>query len=86
MFSVSIRQKNINISDMEELLGRIDNYLDIQNKKERISESIYISSDIKEVIELVKKSEDRDKVLSLLDEDVRNKIEKLIEGGLLWAN
>lgn len=68
---------------MEELLGRIDNYLDIQNKKERINESLYISSDIKEVIELVKKSEDRDKVLSLLDEDVRNKIEKLIEGGLL---
>jgi len=68
---------------MEELLGRIDNYLDIQNKKERINESLYISSDIKEVIELVKKSEDRDKILSLLDEDVRNKIEKLIEGGLL---
>ena len=68
---------------MEELLGRIDNYLDIQNKKERISESLYISSDIKEVIELVKKSEDKEKILSLLDENIRKEIQKLIEGGLL---
>jgi hypothetical protein len=66
-----------------ELIGRIDSYLDIQDKKDRISESIYMSSDIKEIIEVIKKSDDRDRVMSLLDKDVRNEIEKLIEGGLL---
>lgn len=68
---------------MEELLGRIDNYLDTQSKKERIEESLNISSDIKEVIELIKKSDNKEGILSLLDEDVRKEIEKLIEGGLL---
>lgn len=70
---------------MEELLGRIDNYLDTQSKKERIEESLNISSDIKEVIELIKKSDNKEGILSLLDEDVRKEIEKLIEGGLLWV-
>lgn len=68
---------------MEELLGRIDNYLDTQSKKERISESLNISSDIKEVVELLKKSDNKEGILSLLDEDVRKEIEKLIDGGIL---
>lgn len=68
---------------MEELLGRIDNYLDTQTKKERIEESQNISSDIKEVVELIKKSDNKQGILALLDEDVREEIEKLIEGGLL---
>ena len=69
---------------MEELIGRIDNYLDIQTEKERIEDSLYISSDIKEIIELVKKSDDKERILSLLDNDVREEIKKLIEGGLIW--
>lgn len=68
---------------MEELLSRMDNYLDTQKKKERIELSLNMSSDIKEVIELIKKSDDKEEILSLLDEDVRKEIEKLIEGGLL---
>jgi len=68
---------------MEELLCRIDNYLDTQSKKERIEESLNISSDIKEVVELIKKSDNKEGILSLLDEDVKKEIEKLIEGGLL---
>jgi len=68
---------------MEELIGRIDNYLDIQTEKERIEDSLYISSDIKEIIELVKKSDDKERILSLLDNDVREEIKKLIEGGLI---
>lgn len=68
---------------MAELLSKIDNYLDIQNKKERIEESQNISSDIKEVVELIKKSDNKEGLLRLLDRDVREEIEKLIDGGLL---
>lgn len=68
---------------MEELLFKINNYLDIQDKKERIEESLNISSDIKEVIELIKKSSNKEGVLRLLNRDVREEIEKLIDGGLL---
>ena len=68
---------------MEELLGKIDNYLDMQDKKERIDESLHMSTDIKEVIELIKKSDNREGILRLLDKDVREEIQKLIDGGLL---
>lgn len=68
---------------MDRLLSRIDNYLDVQEKKETIEESLHISSDIKEVIELIKKSDDKESILALLDSSVREEIEKLIEGGLL---
>lgn len=68
---------------MEELISRIDNYLDIQTKKERIEQSLHMSSDIKEVIELIKKTDNKDGVLRLLDEDIRQEIEKLIDGGLI---
>jgi len=68
---------------MAELLSKIDNYLDIQNKKERIEESQNISSDIKEVVELIKKSDNKEGILRLLDKNVREEIEKLIDGGLL---
>lgn len=68
---------------MEELISKIDNYLDIQDKKERIEESLNISSDIREVIELIKRSDNKEGILRLLDEDIREKVEKLIDGGLL---
>jgi len=68
---------------MAELLNKIDNYLDIQGKKERIEDSLMISSDIKEVIELVKKSDNKEGILKLLDKNVREEIEKLMDGGLL---
>ena len=42
-----------------------------------------MSSDIKEVIELIKKTDNKDGVLRLLDEDIRQEIEKLIDGGLI---
>jgi len=68
---------------MRELLNRIDDYLDIQTKKERIERSLYISSDIKEVIELIKKSDNKEDILNLLDKDIKQEVEKLIDGGLL---
>lgn len=68
---------------MAELINRIDGYLDIQSKKERIEESLYISSDIKEVVELINKTDNKEGILKLLDKDIRQEVEKLIEGGLL---
>ena len=68
---------------MEELISKIDNYLDLQDKKERIEESLHVSSDLKEVIDLVKKSKDRESILRLLDRNVREEIQILIDGGLL---
>ncbi len=68
---------------MEELISKIDNYLDLQYKKERIEESLHVSSDLKEVIDLVKKSKDRESILCLLDRNVREEIQILIDGGLL---
>lgn len=68
---------------MEELLSRMDNYLDTQKKKERIEEFLNMSSDIKEVIELIKKSDDKERILSLLDEDTKEEIKKLMDGGLI---
>jgi hypothetical protein len=68
---------------MTELLSKIDNYLDIQVKKERIEESLHVSSDIKDVIELVKKSENKEEILKLLNRNVREQVKKLIDGGLL---
>jgi len=68
---------------MEELISRIDNYLDIQFKKERIEQSLYMSSDIKEVIELIKKTDNKEGILNLLDKNIREEIEKLIDGGLI---
>jgi hypothetical protein len=68
---------------MAELINRIDGYLDIQSKKERIEESLYISSDIKEVVELISKSNNKEGILKLLDKGIREEVEKLIEGGLL---
>jgi len=68
---------------MEELIDRISNYLDIQSKKERIEQSLHISSDIKEVIELIKKTDNKEGILRLLDENIREEIEKLIDGGLI---
>jgi len=68
---------------MAELINRIDSYLDIQSKKERIEESLHISSDIKEVVDLISKSDNKEGILRLLDKDIRQEVEKLIEGGLL---
>lgn len=68
---------------MEILLEKIDRYLTVQEKKDAISLSLDSSKDIKDIIEIVRKSDDRDKTLSLFNEDVREQIQKLIDGGIL---
>ena len=68
---------------MKQLLEKIDKYLLIQEKKERISLSLDMSSDIKDIIEIVRKSDDRDKTLSMFSKEVQEQIQKLIDGGIL---
>lgn len=65
---------------MKELLDQIDKYLSIQEKKEEIEDSLHTTSDISKIIEIVKKSKDKKKALSMLDKEVR---QKLMEGGIL---
>jgi len=66
---------------MKQLLNKIDQYLLIQEKKENISLSL--SNDINDIIEMVKKSDNKDDIISMLNKDVKEQIKKLIEGGIL---
>ena len=68
---------------MEQLLEKIDKYLLIQEKKESISLSHKPDEDLKDIIEIVRKSEDRDKTLSMFSQEVQEQIQKLIDGGIL---
>jgi hypothetical protein len=68
---------------MNRLIEQIDKYLTVQEKKERISLSINISNDLKDIIELVRKSEDREKTISMFSEEIQKEIQKFIEGGIL---
>lgn len=68
---------------MKQLLEKIDKYLLIQEKNDAISLSLNSNSDIRDIIEIVRKSDDREKTLSMFNDEVRVKIQKLIEGGIL---
>ena len=67
---------------MKHLLEKIDKYLSVQEKKDRIYLSLD-SLEIEVLIEMIKKSSDRENILSLLDENKRKEIQKLIDGGIL---
>lgn len=68
---------------MEQLLGKIDNYLKVQEKKDVISVSLDSNKELTDVIELVRKSDDIEKTLSFFTPEIREQIEKLIEGGII---
>jgi hypothetical protein len=68
---------------MKQLLDKIDKYLLIQEKNEAILLSLKSNNNIKDIIEIVRKSDDRDKTLSMFDKEVREQIQKLIDGGIL---
>lgn len=68
---------------MKEILNKIDGYLDIQDRQDAISLSLKESGDLKDIIEIVKKSSDREKIISIFSSDVQQQIRKLIEGGIL---
>lgn len=68
---------------MEQLLGKIDNYLEVQEKKDVISASLDTNKELSEIIELVRKSDDIEKTLSFFTPEINEQIQKLIEGGII---
>lgn len=67
---------------MSILLEKIDEYLNVQEKKESISISFDREVDINDVIDLIKKSDNTDNMPELNDE-IKSTIEKLKEGGII---
>jgi len=65
------------------LLEKIEGYLNIQERKEAISLSLNINNDLRDIIEMVKNSQDRDKTLSMFSDEIREQIKKLIDGGII---
>ena len=68
---------------MKQLLEKIDKYIRIQEKKEAISLSLEMTTDLKKVIEMVKNSDDKERTISMFSEDVRQQIQELVDGGIL---
>ena len=68
---------------MKQLLEQIDKYLSVQEEKDAISLSLSSNKDIQDIIEIVRNSEDRDRALTLFSDDIREQIQKLIDGGIL---
>ena len=68
---------------MIQLLEKIDKYLLIQEKNDAISLSLNESGDIKDIIEMVRDSNDRDKTISMFNDEIQDQIKKLIDGGIL---
>ena len=68
---------------MKQLLEKIDKYLVIQEKNEEISMSLKSNPELKDIIEMVRKSDDIDRTISMFNKDMREKIKKLMDGGIL---
>lgn len=68
---------------MKKLINRIDDYLDVQEKKDIISVSFNDKKDINKIINIINKSNNSKKILELFDEEVIEQIKILIEGGII---
>jgi hypothetical protein len=68
---------------MIKLLEKIDKYLVVQEKKDAISLSLDSNSDLKDVIEMVRKSDDKEKTISIFSVEIQEEIKKLVDGGIL---
>lgn len=68
---------------MERLLETIDKYIELQERKELIALSQDMSADFKQIVEIVKHSDDRKKTISMFNKEVQKKIQDLVDGGIL---
>lgn len=68
---------------MKLLLEKIDKYLVIKEKSDVISLSLKSDGDIKDIIEIVRKSDNMEKTLSMFNDSIKEQIKKLIDGGIL---
>ena len=68
---------------MIQLLEKMDKYLLIQEKNDAISLSLKEGGEIKDIIEMVRNSNDKDKTISMFNDEIQGQIRKLIDGGIL---
>ena len=45
--------------------------------------SLDMSADFKQIVEIVKNSDDREKTISMFNKEVQERIQELIDGGIL---
>ena len=64
-------------------MNKIDKYLAITDKNDAISLSLKEDGELKDIIEIVRKSSDREKIISIFNSEIQEQIRKLIEGGIL---
>lgn len=64
------------------ILNRINEYLDIKEKSEIISLSLN-DSNFEDIVEMIINSTNRDELISLLNEENKEKIKKLIDGNII---
>jgi hypothetical protein len=63
------------------VLSKIDKYLTVQEKSDAISVSQ--SNNLEDAIEMIKESENIEETLKLFNDDIRERIQKLIDGGII---
>lgn len=69
---------------MVELMKKIDRYLLIKEKYDLINSPLEKEeNDFGVLIEIIKKSNDRDSIISKLDEETQKEVFKLIDGGII---
>lgn len=68
---------------MKMLTEKIDDYLNIKEQDDSIRRRISLRVRKSELVEMYKKTENKDEFLSLLEEKERREIELFIEGGIL---
>lgn len=64
------------------ILNRINEYLDIKEKSEIISLSLN-DSNFEDIVEIIRTSKNRNELISLLNEENKEKIKKLIDGNII---
>jgi len=68
---------------MELILDKIDEYLLTQEKCDAITLSLNEGKELKDIIEIIWKSEDKEKIISMFNDEAKEQIQKLIDGGIL---
>jgi len=68
---------------MEELLKKIDKYLQVQEKKDAISLSLDGNSNLKDIVDFVRGSSDKEKIIAMFNDKVQEELQILIDGGII---
>ena len=72
------------INVKNDIIDNINMYIYIQEKKDIIDLSLYNSSDLNDIIEIVKNSSDKKKTIDMFNEKIRIKLQKLCHPRIVW--